>query len=62
MLSPTHGSTLPICVIFSLLTQAQAWKTEWKVDSKTEARDQTGDNCNQTGSGCGDEKLFKELV
>ena len=60
--SPGHGRTLSICVMFSLLTLAQAWEAEWKVDSKPEARDQTGDNCNQTGSGCGDEKLFKELV
>ena len=49
-------------MIFSLLTLAQAWKTEWKVDSEAEARDQVGDGCNQTGSGCGDETLFKELV
>ena len=62
MLSPKHGRTLSIRVIFSLLTLAQAWKTEWKVDGEAEARDQVGDGCNQTGSGCGDEKLFKELV
>ena len=62
MLSPKHSRTLSICVIFSLMTLAQAWETEWKVDSKTEARDQTGGDCHQTGSGCGDEKLFKELV
>ena len=47
---------------FSLMTLAQARETEWKVDSKTEAREQIGDDCHHTGSGCGDEKLFKELV
>lgn len=62
MLSPKHSRTVSICVIFSLMTLAQAWETEWKVDSKTEARDRIGDHCNQTGSGCADEKLFKELV
>lgn len=59
---PKHGRTVSIRVIFSLLTLAQAWKTEWKVDSEAEARDQVGDGCNQTGSSCGDETLFKELV
>ena len=62
MLSPKDSRTLSICVVFSHMTLAQAWKPEWKVGSKTEARDQVGDNCNQTGSGHGDEKLFKEMV